>query len=942
MMNRVFWGWERPVSEQATALLCKGFTGGELDLSDTLIIVPTAEAARRLREVLAKATAAHEGAAVLPHVWVPEHALLTEQDREQAPSHLASLFAWAQVLQRIDFSGHPCLFPEPPAERGWSWALATAEMLLDLGSALGAGGLNFTKLASHEASRSDQERWSELASLEQRYFAALKKQKLKDVQALKCDRAKDARLPEGVKRVLVLAAPDLPPLFSGWMESAAKQAELTVCIQAPEELRHAFDPEGRPCADFWQQPAALPAPIAVEHLHVAANAVKQADLVVGQIAKLALQDRTAVGVCDAEVNSALKERLAIEDVRVFDPAGVPPQAQGLWHVLICVRDLIASRTWKSLASLLRVEDVRAALSGGGEGSGSSLLQAADDFAQRHMPMTLEHALELLRPSDRPAEQKLKLVIKEALKLAEGFDRQPPGDAVRSLLVRLYGGHLFTPKSPADRGMLELAETVLETAQEVTREAKRFQLKPGGAEVFALVMDRAGTTMLTEMRGEVELVLQGWLELLWEQCPCLVVAGLNEEHVPGILVGHPFLPDSLRAALQLPSQDTRYARDAYLLHALAAQRRPGALQLICGQWGERGDALRPSRLLFRGPDKELPERVERLFPKDEGHAVATDPPRSLAWKLRPRMVSVDLPRVSASMLRNYLACPFRFYLRSGLHMQPVNTDKREMKANDFGDLIHVAVQKMAADRNIAASTKESDIADFLCAAAEDEARRLYGRRLTMLLRLQLESALQRLRSAAFHEAESRKEGWQIQCAELVVEGDLQIAGLPFRGKIDRIEQRECGGRAEIRLIDFKTSDKAQKPLAAHTREITGRSRCREEDAWKLFEAPDGRQRQWLDLQLPLYAAAMAARGVANVRVAYFNMPKNVQDVAITEWEDFDAKWSEQAVTFAEKIVQRIRTGVFWPPARVSFDDYEELFLGDIEGSVEFAAAQTQTA
>jgi hypothetical protein len=49
-----------------------------------------------------------------------------------------------------------------------------------------------------------------------------------------------------------------------------------------------------------------------------------------------------------------------------------------------------------------------------------------------------------------------------------------------------------------------------------------------------------------------------------------------------------------------------------------------------------------------------------------------------------------------------------------------------------------------------------------------------------------------------------------------------------------------------------------------------------------------------------------------------------------------------VTFAEKIVQRIRAGVFWPPARVSFDDYEELFLGDIEGSVEFAAAQTQTA
>ena len=48
MIERVFWGWHRPIIDQATDLLTRDWTSGALDLSDTLIIVPTGEAARRL------------------------------------------------------------------------------------------------------------------------------------------------------------------------------------------------------------------------------------------------------------------------------------------------------------------------------------------------------------------------------------------------------------------------------------------------------------------------------------------------------------------------------------------------------------------------------------------------------------------------------------------------------------------------------------------------------------------------------------------------------------------------------------------------------------------------------------------------------------------------------------------------------------------------------
>lgn len=933
MIRRVFWGWDQPVLSQAVTLLTRDWQGGELDLSGTLLVVPTTESARRLKEALARATAQKGGAAVVPHVWAPEQALLAPQDRAQIAPRLASVFAWARVLSDIDFTAFPRLFPQPPESADSGWCLATAQMLMDLSATLGAGGWTCAGLATAEQTKGDRDRWQELALLEHGYWGALDAQNLVDGQRLKAARAADPWLPEGIHRVLVLAAPDLPPLLSTWAAAVAGRCEVMVCVQAPADLAHAFDPEGRPAIDFWQRPAALSAPVETTQVHLAPNAARQADLLIRQVADLALGSRTAVGVCDPEVMAALKERLSLEEVRVFEPGGVPPQSQGLWHVFACWRDLLATRSWRSLASLLRVEEVAKALVGKGETAGARLLMAADELAMEQMPVTLDHALELLQPGDDPAKNGLSKALLTARKWLDGFERMPLDEAVRAFLIELYGEREFTPSAPEHRLHLELAETVLEAAAEVHLESGRFAFRPGAAETLALVLDQVGESMLTEPRGEVDLVLQGWLELLWEEAPCVVVAGMNEEHVPGILVSHPFLPDSLRQTLGLPSQASRYARDAYLLHALAAQRQGAGLQLLCGQWSERGDALRPSRLLFRGSDQGLPARVARLFPKDEDHAVIAEPPASMAWKLVPDLQPVTLTSISASRLTSYLTCPFRFYLGSVQHMESVDPAKREMAASEFGDLVHHAFQQLGLDKAMAASTKEKEIADFLCTAAEARALKLYGGHLPVLVRLQLESALQRLRAAAAYEAASRMDGWRISETETPLKDLLRIEEVPFVGTIDRVEVRERGGRAEVRLIDFKSSDKPLSPLLAHVREITGRSRIQEEDEWKRFDMPGAGRGQWLNLQLPLYAAAMAARGVSDVQVAYFNLPKSVQDTAIIAWPDFNHAWVDAALQCAGEIVRRIQAGVFWPPVRVPFDDYSELFLGDVASSVQ---------
>jgi ATP-dependent helicase/nuclease subunit B len=271
------------------------------------------------------------------------------------------------------------------------------------------------------------------------------------------------------------------------------------------------------------------------------------------------------------------------------------------------------------------------------------------------------------------------------------------------------------------------------------------------------------------------------------------------------------------------------------------------------------------------------------------------------------------------------------------MSGVDAGKREMGANDFGDLIHIAMQRLAEDSGAAASMDERVIGDFLEAAARSTAHARYGQRLPMLVRLQLESAVQRLRAAAGYEAQSRAEGWRIAEAEVVLGNDaeahpLLLSGARLRGKIDRVEHRHSGGRVDVRLIDFKTSDKADTPMKAHVRELKGRAKLREEDGWKCFTNAAGKDCQWLDLQLPLYAAAMAERGTTQAGVGYFLLPKGVQDTTLEVWPDFDAVTMQAAVDCAAEVVRRINAGIFWPPAKVKYDAYSELLLGDAAAAV----------
>jgi hypothetical protein len=91
--------------------------------------------------------------------------------------------------------------------------------------------------------------------------------------------------------------------------------------------------------------------------------------------------------------------------------------------------------------------------------------------------------------------------------------------------------------------------------------------------------------------------------------------------------------------------------------------------------------------------------------------------------------------------------------------------------------------------------------------------------------------------------------------------------------------------------------------------------------------------WLDLQLPLYALAMQHRGLRPDSLAYFVLPKSIQDTALIEWEDLSPTILDAALACATEAVHRLRAGQFWPPnENVRHDAFAEMFLGNVSRMV----------
>ena len=899
MVERVFLGWDEPFLMPSVNWLIERRD----ELPGMLVVVPTAQSGRRLRETLAEVA----GAVLAPRVTTPGN-LLAPDEQGVAPNWMERL-AWAEILEGVqDWSHYQDLFPQRPGD-GSGWAAGLANELADLRKFLQENGLTLATAAWAIRESVEKERWSAMARLEKLLEAKLAEWKIK---------SRSRALTEGIQlpavgHIVLAGVAEMPPLLARTL--ASWEGKVTVLIGAPESEAESFSLLGEPLEEVWSN-RNLPWPDKSNgSVVIAVDPGQQAQEAIKAIAAGGLSsDRIALGSADTDVGKELERALNRGGWTAFHPAA-PRISTGLVRWFKIWSAWLKDPTLASMADLLSLPET-GVLVGGKRAQKAKRLSEMRD---RWMVMRTDEL-----------ERRISTAV---------FRKDWEGDASNEVLeaakklevirATLLGGNFAA-------NLMRLLEILARTGPTTAESAVVMMEWLSAAKPMIETVDRSPGYWIDLMLSEFPsptpqpppgraIDIQGWLELFHEPGTHLVLCGMNEGKVPAKSGGEPWLSETIRGSIGLIKESRRAARDAFLYTAmLEARRQGGRVDVICGKSGAGGESLLPSRLLLAAGPDELPGRVSHLFreiePPEAGLRWEAD------WKWKPRKVEPP-QHLRVTALRDYLKCPFRYYLKHVIRMQQPDPGRMEWNARDFGNVAHEILERWGRDPEARDFSKTEAIEEYFSTELDRMIADWFAKRVPLAIRIQREALRQRLAWLARAQACLRAEGWEVMDVERDVE--LKIGTMKVGAKIDRID-RHTDGR--LRVIDYKTG-KVSGVAREHRVKVTASTTIPPHLGDNSPAVFDGIEKGksvrflWQNLQLPLYASALAETGDGLATPCYFTIGTTESEVSLHEWTDFSADDLFSATECATWIAEKISEGVFWPPAeKVNYDDYRILAAG----------------
>lgn len=685
-MNRLFLSWDKPACRAvAERLLSLGN-----DFHRNLVLVPTRESGRQLREYLASISSAQ--AIFAPQV-IPADQFPRLEEKEETASVLEELAGWLQALGTSPHRLYPRLFPRHMPE-DFSSMLEMAGSLQSLKHAMANQGISCGMAQDSCAGR--DERWTDMDRLSEYCTQQLKGWQLADRTAMEAEAPPHLlhSLRETGGHVILACVADVPrPLRQALQHAERSGVPVQIWIHAPEEEAGSFDSWGCPLPEVWTQ---CPIHISDAQIRITANPARLAGETCRMIARTAegATPDVALGVCDPDMNVALDAALREYGWGLHNPEGKPFAGTGVMDLLRHLRQALEEKgAARPVFCLARSSLLCASL---GIGNQQYCCAALDKIQQKFLPESEDYLLSRLKEFYPAALPSIQAIL--AWRNPDGGTRHAGGKAdgmVPGPGERLRSGNgshgnapflPFRPHTPSATlyrllqtgdGPPAPDEMPSAAARQKQKEGPRGTGFPGldgsplppGETPYSDGIERGDRTGRRRFRP--------------------VHAG-GTEGSPG----HRFL-------------QPEKARDSFLLTALLHSReREGSLTIILSRTSSKNDPLTPSSLLMRCPDAELPHRVEQLFRE------ISDPPAPLpyqrgSWYLQPAegwKAATDIGAMapgyknpwkekglafSPSVLKRFLACPMRFWMREALHMNEEEflPDKEDMAVNELGTMLH---------------------------------------------------------------------------------------------------------------------------------------------------------------------------------------------------------------------------------------------------------------
>jgi hypothetical protein len=443
-------------------------------------------------------------------------------------------------------------------------------------------------------------------------------------------------------------------------------------------------------------------------------------------------------------------------------------------------------------------------------------------------------------------------------------------AVRDILVREFlVVEDDTPEGERDRRAVEALFAILDDQEGIPDREAPWPGARQGAEGFSalLAAQRLFVGLRGGMRKPGAVVLGDSVVLRGVTADRAIILSVNEDAVPAQLDEDPLLPDDDREEINretrqsdLPdalSRRRRNAAEEKLLFSLPAASVREGIAFSVLRADAAGAARRPSRYLlhllsrFTGPAVFSEEweaasgAVAERLPRSPFAALEGAGPRSVretalcawragekppvaagvpwgkvrgilaAWAARSAGegifpgpgIRVRLPvSHSASALEELARCPYRYFLRRAVHLDPPEEPEEALALSpaDLGEIAHDILRRLG--RDAAAGKGWGDVA----AAARRSVNRFARENptgLPGLFRIRcrgVERDVARL-VALERERKAERPGWRVDR----IEEPFSLPAAPplpaLHGRVDRIDRGPAG---EARVIDYKYRDPAR--------------------------------------------------------------------------------------------------------------------------------------
>ena len=810
------------------------------------------------------------------------------------------------------------------------------------------------------------DRWKYFSKIKENYLSILDENNLWDVQvarryALAFKQPGDFEIDFDI---ILAGIVDLNQVQKAILDQVSDR--VTVLIYAPKtqgDNDERFDKYGALNVEYWSKD--LSCPLSDDQIIQVEKPEEQAYCAfefIRQLSNNFTPDQITIGAPDDKMIPFIQAAAEELGLQIDNSVGQPVTSTAPYALLQALLELLETSSFESFANLVRHPAVYAVISSVTTGSRKDLLSAIDNYQLEYFSYDIPSDDDIKRGlhntyPDSDIHQDIDLVGRamEEIRtwLASLLSKKEAGSKDLRKIIELLSKKEIEPKDlqqfvenifkkfpDEDDGYSVVVKTIIKSSEKLGNISKDFTGKLTLKSVLKLILMRMQSFSLSngsensdalddeqdesdQKSSKPMIHVAGWLELVWDRAPVLAILSLNEGVVPQSINANLFLPNELRKELGILDNNRRFARDAYALKMMAASKSRQNLLAIFSKSDTKGKATLPSRLLFNKDryisqanvffDNDAPLTKYKLKQPDSDAFNPALSSRADAYQWAEKNLSGNVFKgvvksISATRFKDYIECPFRFFLTNVAGIQQNDYALNELPATSFGTIIHQVLNEWANKELVSGNNnwrpEPDQLSDQLYEMVDKLFKRMFPASVLPGIVIQKEIIKQRLR--AFAEFQHTWEGKII-----AVERDLnQIVSfkdneeMTLMGRIDRIDLLPNG---DIVLLDYKTSGTGKNPKSDHIK-----------------------KGDWINLQLPIYRRLFLAnmdlfsdyiQKETNVRVGYVNISKEkIAKFEDPQWEDSDF---ESALEAAEDIMEKIHNGIFWPPAKdVDNDGYLE--------------------